>query len=130
MITINVQAYCLASGVTYTGPSGETPIDTSYKLYHACGFKSPTMASQIWQGNMVKIGLQTIESLCIGLKCTPAELFKITKPAAPAPVKAAKSRKARAEAKGRPAQTGSIGALKFGQGKKKGGLKTGKKAKR
>ncbi len=125
MITINVQAYCLSSGVTYEGPSGETPIDTSYKLYHACGFKSPTMASQIWQGNMVKIGLQTIESLCIGLKCTPAELFKITKPAAP--VKPAKSRKA----KGRPAQTGSIGALKFGQGKqKKGGIKTGRKVKR
>lgn len=101
------------------------------------------MASQIWKGAMVKIGLPTIEALCIGLNCTPAEIFKITPPVTPGvpgrPAVKAKASRAQKEAaqarvmkiykRGSAPQVGSVGALSFGRGKKKGGKKTGKKSK-
>jgi len=85
---------------------------------------------------MVKIGLSTIEALCIGLRCTPAELFKITPPVISKPgipdkpaVKAAArpAKKMQAKPKPKASQVGSVAGLKFGQGK--GGKKTAKKSK-
>lgn len=36
---------------------------------------TPAKASRLWNGTMDKIGLDTIEHVCLSLDCSPSDLF-------------------------------------------------------
>ena len=54
--------------------AGQHGFKNAYALQNALQC-SPTMASRLWKGNFKQIGIETIESLCELLKCSPNDLF-------------------------------------------------------
>lgn len=75
-ISINIKEFCETRGVQYAGAD----VSSGYKLKIVCGLNSPTTANQLWNGDMDKIGLGTIEALCRGLGCEPNDLFAFDPP--------------------------------------------------
>ena len=53
--------------------------NSGYALSELCNISSPTVASRTLQGNMTQIGDITIERICAGFNCSPAD-FIITRP--------------------------------------------------
>lgn len=70
--TLRIREAAEAQGVT-----------SSYQLMKLMGI--PTgHAAKLWKGEMRMIGLDTIDALCIALKCKPGELFDYSSDAAKA----------------------------------------------
>jgi DNA-binding Xre family transcriptional regulator len=55
----------------------ETGYKSAYALQKALGI-SPTVAYRLWSGDLDKIGINTIEKLCLLFNCQPNELFEVT----------------------------------------------------
>ena len=50
-------------------------ITSSYQLMKALDIP-PGHASKLWKGEMRMIGLDTVDALCVALKCKPGDLIK------------------------------------------------------
>ncbi len=66
-------------------------VDTMYKLHLQCPMPdgqpmSRSVINQVWNGEMKKIGLGTMEAICLGLNCKISDWI-IVEPDKPAPVK-------------------------------------------
>ena len=75
-ITMNIKKFCEERGVQYGG----VDVTSGYKLRIVCDLNSPTTANQLWNGEMGKIGMGTIEQICRGLGCEPNDLFHFDPP--------------------------------------------------
>src|SRR5262245_31024129 len=86
MITIKLRELAMRTK-TERWPDG---VDTSYKLREQCPSAetgrpmSKSIISQLWHGEMKRIGLTTIEAICVGLNCTPSDWI-IVDPVTPKP---------------------------------------------
>jgi DNA-binding Xre family transcriptional regulator len=78
MITISLRELAISKG-----------IENSYQLRKACPLldtgkvMSKSIISILWKGVMKKIGLTTIEAVCVGLGCEASDWIIVTEEAKP-----------------------------------------------
>lgn len=75
-INIDLQTFCKERGVVYKGKE----VKSGYMVMIVCDLNSPDTANKLWNGDMAKIGLETIESICRGLGCEPNDIFHFDPP--------------------------------------------------
>jgi DNA-binding Xre family transcriptional regulator len=60
--------------INIAGVAQRRGIKTAYQLQQATGLP-PSMAAKLWKGEFKMIGLETIDTLCRVLRCTPEKIF-------------------------------------------------------
>ncbi len=64
MITVTIREQAEKRGIT-----------TAYQLMKATGVQ-PSMAAKWWSNDLEKIGIKTLDKLCMVLKCKPNDLLR------------------------------------------------------
>ncbi len=65
----------MATTLTIREAAEKRGITSSYQLMKALDIP-PGHASKLWKGEMRMIGLDTVDALCVALKCKPGDLIK------------------------------------------------------